>query len=641
MNSLKITEVLENFPFRAIRDRQRKVIEDTCNALNSGCKHIILEAPTGFGKSAVGISLARTLGTSYVCTATKDLQSQYARDFPFLRVAKGKNNFPCHVKEDFVRINKYRCGCCPPGTIGECNHLSCDYGPCLHDETMEGPNCKYRTFLNDYSVLNAGKIDEKVLLGYEKQEYFKKQYSKWLHIKNLGHGAGQWSPCEYFDQLSKAMVASHSIFNYSIFLSLLPNRNLLLARHLLILDEAHLVETEIVKFRGLSISKKRWKRYLEDFEIIDYGYDIDGWIEFLIELENKMLSLIGENALIKSLSEERYTRYGHQTSPKRARQKKIISASQLFDSDDEIMRGQIVKENFKREIAEELLVEVIQDIERLTRTINNILGQPKNWIISDVHKENYEVTRVEMKPLDTSSYCRSVFEKCEKTLIMSATILNNAIFSKNVGLMSSDGVKFIRADSDFPSENRPIFPLKVAYLNFTNLQRSDVKIKISRAIDNIMHTHCNDKGIIHTTSYDQLYFIKENLSDQNARRLIVTDPEVERDMVIKEHTESRKPTVLISPSLHTGLDLKDNLSRFQVITKVPYPNTADRWTAAKRNNNEEWYYLQTALKLVQAYGRSVRSKEDWAKTYILDAAFGYFVRKNRNFLPDWFMSGIK
>ena len=45
MNSLEITEVLENFPFRAIRDRQRKVIEDICNALYSGCKHIILEAP--------------------------------------------------------------------------------------------------------------------------------------------------------------------------------------------------------------------------------------------------------------------------------------------------------------------------------------------------------------------------------------------------------------------------------------------------------------------------------------------------------------------------------------------------------------------------------------------------------------------
>jgi ATP-dependent DNA helicase DinG len=60
----------------------------------------------------------------------------------------------------------------------------------------------------------------------------------------------------------------------------------------------------------------------------------------------------------------------------------------LFDSDDDITRGQIVKANFKREIAEELLVEVLQDIERLTRTINNILGQPKNWITSDIHREN-------------------------------------------------------------------------------------------------------------------------------------------------------------------------------------------------------------------------------------------------------------
>jgi ATP-dependent DNA helicase DinG len=91
-----------------------------------------------------------------------------------------------------------------------------------------------------------------------------------------------------------------------------------------------------------------------------------------------------------------------------------------------------------------------------------------------------------------------------------------------------------------------------------------------------------------------------------------------------------KPTVLISPSLHTGLDLKDELSRFQIITKVRYPNKSDRWTNAKRNKDTEWYYWQTALKLIQAYGRSVRSKDDWAKTYILDSAFGYFVKRNKS-----------
>ena len=57
------------------------------------------------------------------------------------------------------------------------------------------------------------------------------------------------------------------------------------------LDEGHLLETEIVKFRGLTISKRRWKRYIPNLEIIDYGYDdIERWIDFLIDLETKMLS---------------------------------------------------------------------------------------------------------------------------------------------------------------------------------------------------------------------------------------------------------------------------------------------------------------------------------------------------------------
>ena len=60
---------------------------------------------------------------------------------------------------------------------------------------------------------------------------------------------------------------------------------------------------------------------------------------------------------------------------------------------------------------------------------------------------------------------------------------------------------------------------------------------------------------------------------------------------------------------------------------MPYPNKSDRWTNVKRHVDEEWYYWQTALRLIQAYGRSVRSKDDWARTYVLDSAFSYFVRK--------------
>jgi ATP-dependent DNA helicase DinG len=58
----------------------------------------------------------------------------------------------------------------------------------------------------------------------------------------------------------------------------------------------------------------------------------------------------------------------------------------------------------------------------------------------------------------------------------------------------------------------------------------------------------------------------------------------------------------------------------------------------KRKINEQWYNWQTALRLIQGYGRSIRSKEDWAKTYVLDSGFEAFVRRNK--MPDWFMQAI-
>ena len=635
-------EYLNNFPHSVFRNNQDGVIRQICEAFNSGYKHIILEAPTGFGKSAIAITIARTLGSSYICTATKDLQTQYSRDYQFLKIAKGKNNFLCRVKEDFVESGKYLCSSCNSKTDLECKHTSCDYGPCLSDESMEGSGCKYRTFINDYKIDNKGKENEKIFISTDKLQNYKNEYVNWIHLQNFSKPR-QWNPCYYFDQLFQALRASHSIFNYSIFLSLLSNKSMMQQRDLLVLDEAHLLETEIVKFRGLSISKKRWRRYIQDFKMIDHGYDMNGWLEFLINLERTILVLIGYESLVHSLVKERKEKYGYDSVKKSTtRNKRIVSASELFE-DDASLELNIRSENGKNlDVDKELLIDIIQDIDKLTRTINNILSNPNNWIVSEVHKENYDVTRVDLKPLDPSKYIKAVVEKCPKTLIMSATILNEKTFERNLGLSSEDNsTKFIQIQSDFPIENRPIFPLSVEYLNFSNLQQMDVKSKISRAIDNIMHIHSNDKGMIHTSSYEQLNFIKDNLSKTNSRRLILTDPEIERDEVIREHSESKKPAVLISPSLHTGLDLKDNLSRFQIITKVPYPNISDKWTSEKRKINEEWYYWQTALRLVQAYGRSIRSKDDWAKTYVLDSAFNYFIKVNKNILPKWFLSAIR
>jgi ATP-dependent DNA helicase DinG len=625
------------------------VLEEIRIAFNSGYRYVLLEAPTGFGKSAVAIALALSLGSSYICTSTKDLQTQYSNDFPYVRAAKGKNNFPCLLKQDFVDNGTYQCGLCASSNPNECYHTTVEYGHCMTNESFKEDGCKYRTFAKDYKIINERTKDEKIYIDNDTKQNYQKQFSEWLPISNL-KVRREWKPCEYFSQLNIALTSSHSIFNYSIFLAFLPYNKRLSERELLVLDEGHLLETEIVKFRGLSISKRKWKRYIGNFDIVDYGYDsIERWIDFLIDLETKMLSAIGDDSLASVLDMERNVKFDYYNSRKissenRDHKKRIVSSTELFESDEEIAKKyanfEIASKDNTKTLGDELTVDAIKDTERLTRTINSILANPKNWIVSDIKKDNYKVEKVELKPLDISPYCKAVFEKGSKTLIMSATILNNKAFCKSIGLDSED-VKFIQIESDFPIEHRAIYPLNIAYLNYNNLQSIDIMSKISMAVDNLMSTHKNDKGIIHTTSYEQLNFIKENLSKENARRLLITDPEIQRDEIISQHSSTPKPTVLISPSLHTGLDLKDDLSRFQIITKVPYPNKSDRWTNAKREVDEEWYYWQTALRLIQAYGRSVRSKDDWARTYVLDAAFNYFIRKNRNTLPGWFIQAIK
>ena len=291
----------------------------------------------------------------------------------------------------------------------------------------------------------------------------------------------------------------------------------------------------------------------------------------------------------------------------------------------------------------DLLVDAQQDIEKLDATIESISLNPSNWIVSDMKMEGEDdVISVELKPLDVSPYCKEVFTKCNKALMMSATILDARTFCKSIGL-SYDDVKVILVDSDFPLQRRPIQPLNVAHLNYRALQKREIKIAIASAIDKIMTSHKDHKGIIHTTSYEQLNFIMENVSKENRRRLLKTDPEVPdgRDAVIAEHFNTTKPTVLISPSLYLGLDLKDDLSRFQIIIKVPYLSLGDKWIDEKRKRDEQWYSWQTALRLVQGYGRSIRSKDDWAKTYALDSAFLPFVRKNKNILPNWFIQAIQ
>ena len=280
--------------------------------------------------------------------------------------------------------------CCASSDADECYHTTVEYGPCMTDESFRDSGCKYRTFTKDYKINKKGTKEEDVFIDNNTKKHHQKEYSQWLPVQTLKDQREEWRPCEYFDQLNMALASSHSIFNYSIFLSLLPHKKSLPERELLVLDEGHLLETEIVKYRGLTISKRRWRRYIHDLKMVDYGYDdIERWIDFLIQLETKMLTLTGNSDLIESFSIERKVKYNYNEEEnivvKRHEEGNSLPLIYLIAT-KKLHKNMILPKHqgSGSNLGDELAVDAIRDTERLTRTINNILANPKNWIVSEI-----------------------------------------------------------------------------------------------------------------------------------------------------------------------------------------------------------------------------------------------------------------
>ena len=95
---------------------------------------------------------------------------------------------------------------------------------------------------------------------------------------------------------TKVLLASHTIFNYANFLIFLrrsgPNSKnpVLRNRSLLVLDEGHQIENQVVEDVGISISKKTLKRYIQTNILenilensgLDYESDIESeWLKLL------------------------------------------------------------------------------------------------------------------------------------------------------------------------------------------------------------------------------------------------------------------------------------------------------------------------------------------------------------------------
>ena len=212
-------------------------------------------------------------------------------------------------------------------------------------------------------------------------------------------------------------------------------------------------------------------------------------------------------------------------------------------------------------------------------------------------------------------------------VFMSATLGDIRSYAKHTKMGNA---KVIRMSNNFDYKKSPVVFINRHKLSFR--EREQNLPHVVKTLDKILEKHKGQSGIIHAGSYNFTNYINQH--SKHSFDFITYDLAKERQGAIRNFNE-QDGKILMGPSLLEGLDLKDDKSRFQIFFKVPYPSLGDPLVKAKMSAFPDWYDWKTGIAIQQGAGRSVRSKDDWAVTYILDACFRSLINKKGLFPPSF------
>ncbi|HET8688956.1 MAG TPA: helicase C-terminal domain-containing protein [Methanosarcina sp.] len=103
-SKVELKEIVDRyFPRPKANPGQKEAIVDACHAILAGKKHVIIDAPTGTGKSIIATTIHRVLKhvkgrwRTTLITSTRSLQDQYTEDDKAIVDLRGKTNYSCPI----------------------------------------------------------------------------------------------------------------------------------------------------------------------------------------------------------------------------------------------------------------------------------------------------------------------------------------------------------------------------------------------------------------------------------------------------------------------------------------------------------------------------------------------------------------
>lgn len=630
------TDILSHFPEQTFYPNQREILLQIQTAFKNGKKFVIIEAGTGTGKGLIMKTASAWLGSAHILTVQKSLQAQYTSKPPAFPEVKGRSSFTC-VTNPTVACSE---GTCTKDKMFFCSHkprpdfdmdsfINDHYTTQKRPEVISALKQLGLSELSSYQDVKA-KYRELCLIchpdkGGNPEEFIKLKdnfdlidnnkssftsdptpttKSPNLACTSAKRGNLYWkSPrhCNYWTQKCNALNAPIIVHNYHYLLNEANYVGDFGTKTLLGCDEAHNIRKILSDFVSLTLSiydLYKASDWVGKPNIVfkDYGENLPDWITFINQCgAHFSLQLTYLEPFIKQLQ-----------------------ASALSHPEDKTLSKQY-----------EEVSKLYEEIQELTNKIHFFITEysknPQNWVLNRIYKNN-QVKSIELKPVSVADYTqRYLFWLGDKIILMSATFLDPIKLCKELNIPLNEA-SYINANTSFDPDKAPIYSMNVG--KFNNVNFVDHLSDITRSIEKIMDIHYNQKGIIHCVSNKNRDFIISELKPEYKQRLIIPTA-INKAVALKRHKESNN-SVYISVSDSEGLDFYQDLSRFQVITSLPFASLGDAQIKRRQELDPEGYDMDMLITLIQSVGRSIRSIDDYAFTYILPSQFAFYVKKFDN-----------
>ncbi len=231
--------------------------------------------------------------------------------------------------------------------------------------------------------------------------------------------------------------------------------------------------------------------------------------------------------------------------------------------------------------------------------------------------ESNEDGGIDVKPISLRTPFNNLTDGFDKIYLLSATIPDTDIFCKILGI---EDVTIWQADSPFSEDN-----VKVIGSSSISLTRKNYDESIDKAVKMLSWSLAQEpgRGIVHVSSFKQLEDIRERLPAEHHSRITWHEREANKDQLMEDHY-SKEGSVLISPSLYEGIDLKGDRGEFVIVFKYPFPFLTN-WTRAMDRRYEGFYAAEALNRFIQGMGRCLRGPNDKCNIYLVDSNCKRFI----------------